>query len=150
MANTALETGPIKGRDVALFVQKTVAGALKYVRVNCVGDVSLDIDTEVDEATCSASGVWKDFVPGQNSWTAGANLTARSITAADADDNVSVGEFTALQIAQTPVLIRFTLDDDNRYEGKAIITKNSFKGQLKGAATGAISLQGTGELALVP
>ncbi|MGI4822248.1 MAG: phage tail tube protein [Janthinobacterium lividum] len=145
----ALETGPIKGRDVALYVQKTVAGALKYVRVGCVGDLSLDLDTEVDEATCSDSGLWKEFVTGQNSWGASSNLTARSIAEADVDTNISVAELTALQIAQTPILIRFTLDDDNRYGGKAIITKNSFKGQLKGAATGAISLQGTGPLAVV-
>ena len=144
-------TAPIKGRDVALFVQKLVGtpGVLTYVQVSCIGDVSLDIDTETDEASCSASGLWKDFIPGQNSWTASANLTAREIDPAEADANVSVAEFVGFQIAQTPLLIRFTLSDDIRYSGQVIITKNGFKGQLKGAATSGVSFQGTGPLVAV-
>lgn len=137
----------IKGRDVAFYVKKP--GATDYTRVSCVGDVGLSLDTETDEATCSDSGLWKEYVAGQNGWTATANLTARSITDVDVDTNVSVGEFVGYQIAQTQLLMRFTMDDDTRYQGTVIITKNDLKGQLKGAATGAVSFQGTGPLAPV-
>ena len=138
---------PIKGRDVALLVQKP--GDTAYTRVSCVGDVSLDIDTETDEASCTDSGLWKEFIAGQNSWSASANLTARDITEDDVDTNVSVAEFVGYQIAQTPLLLRFTLSDGVRYGGMVIITKNGIKGQLKGAAAGAVSFQGTGPLAPV-
>lgn len=136
----------IKGRDVAFYVQKP--GANTPVRVGCVGDVSLDINTESDEATCSDSEGWKEFVPGQMDWTMTANLTAREITADDVDTNVSVEEFVDYQINQEILTTRFTLGD-TRYGGQCFITKNGLKGQLKGAATGALSLQGTGPLTVV-
>jgi predicted secreted protein len=133
----------IKGRDVALFVQKP-GGA--YVRVSCVGDVGLTITTDTEEATCVDSGEWKEFVAGQNAWTATASLTARTITDADVDTNVSVSEFVGFQIAQTPLLMRFTMDDNTRYGGTVLITQNDLKGQLTGAGSGAVSFQGTGPL----
>lgn len=138
---------PIKGRDVAFYITKP--GANTPVRVGCVGDVSLDIDTESDEASCVDSANFKEFVPGQISWTAGANLTARTITEDDIPANASVSEFVDYQLNQEILTMRFTLDDNNRYGGQCFITKNSLKGQLKGAATGGLSLQGTGPLAKV-
>ena len=139
---------PIKGRDVAFYVKKPGATGAAMVRVGCVGDVGLKINTEADEATCSDSAGWKEFVPGQNDWTATANLTAREITEADIDTNVSVAEFVQYQVDQEIITMRFSLGD-TRYEGQCFITGNDLKGQLKGAATGALSLQGTGPLAVV-
>jgi hypothetical protein len=141
MAKTA-----IKGRDVAFYVTKP--GAAAPIRVGCVGDVGLDINTEADEATCADSAGWKEFVPGQNDWTATANLTAREITGPDVESNVSVNEFVQFQFDQEILKMRFSLGD-TRYEGDCFITKNGLKGQLKGAATGAVSFQGTGPLSIV-
>ena len=147
---------PVKGKDVGLAVQKMVAAALKYVLVGCVTDSTFDVDTETDEATCIASGVFKEFIGGQTSWTMGGTLNVRQATndpsgdgVADADNNVTAENFLDMQLVGTLVQIRYQIGGAKGsawYSGLAIITKSSFKGQLKGVATYAISLQGTGPL----
>lgn len=147
---------PVKGKDVGLAVQKTVAGALKYVLVGCLTDSTFDVDTETDEATCVASGVFKEFIGGQSGWTMGGTLNVRQATndpsgpgSTDADENVTAENFLDLQLAGTTVQIRYQIGGDKGnawYSGLAIITKSSFKGQLKGVATYAISLTGSGPL----
>ena len=146
----------IKGQDVGLFAEKT-AGSGTFTRIKCVGDVSLDIDTESDEATCVDSGNFKEFEPGQTSWSGSANLTARQLTddstttpaQTDATDGVSLENLIDYQIQGRKLLMRFTLGTgvgSARYGGNIFITKSGIKGQLKGVATGSISFQGTGEL----
>ena len=147
---------PVKGKDVGLAVQKTVANALKYVVVGCITDSTFDVDTETDEATCIASGQFKEFIGGQSGWTLGGTLNVRQATndpsgpgATDADDNVTAENLLDLQLAGTTVQVRYQIGSaagSAWYSGLAIITKSSFKGQLKGVATYAISLQGTGPL----
>jgi predicted secreted protein len=147
---------PVKGKDVGLAVQKTVANALKYVLVGCVTDSTFDVDTETDEATCIASGDFKEFIGGQTGWTMGGTLNVRQATndatgagATDADDNVTAENFLDMQLAGTMVQIRYQIGGAKGsawYSGLAIITKSSFKGQLKGVASYSISLQGTGPL----
>lgn len=147
---------PVKGKDVGLAIQKTVANALKYVVVGCITDSTFDVDTETDEATCIASGVFKEFIGGQSGWTLGGTLNVRQATndpsgagATDADNNVTAENLLDLQLAGTLVQVRYQIGSATGsawYSGLAIITKSSFKGQLKGVATYAISLQGTGPL----
>lgn len=147
---------PIKGKDVGLAIQKTVANALKYVVVGCITDGTFDVDTEADEATCQASGVFKEFIGGQSGWTLGGTLNVRQATndpsgagATDADNNVTAENLLDLQLAGTTVQVRKQLGSATGsawYSGLAVITKSSFKDQLKGVATYAISLQGTGPL----
>jgi hypothetical protein len=140
---------PIKGKNVAFMVEKP-AGSGTYVRVGCVGDISLSIDTSSDDVDCVDSGTWEESIPGTIGYTAEASLTARTISGADADTNMSLAEFIALQFSQTIFKLRFDLDADTRYGGDVYITKGGIKSQNKGAATGSVSLKGTGPLALVP
>ena len=151
----------IKGRDIGLFVEKT-AGSNTYQRVGCVGDVSLDLNTEEDEATCVASGNFKEFEPGQMDWSGSASLTARYATDAaavtgppavaaqtDATDNVTLTDLIDYQIAGRRLLMRVTLGVGTgmaRYGGIIFITKSGIKGQVKGVANGSISYRGTGPL----
>ena len=147
---------PIKGKDVGLAVQKTVANALKYVLVGCITDSTFDVDTETDEATCIASGQFKDYIGGQSGWTMGGTLNTRQATndpsgpgATDADDNVTAENLLDLQIAGTKVQVQYRIGSaagTARYTGLGIITKSSFKGQQKGIATYAITIQGSGPL----
>jgi predicted secreted protein len=147
----------INGRDIGLAVQKTVAAALKYVLVGCITDSTFDVDTEADEASCVASGQFKEFIGGQTGFTLGGTLNVRQATndpsgpgATDADNNVTAENLLDLQLAGALVQVRYQIGSATGsawYSGLALITKSSFKGQLKGVATYAISLQGTGPLA---
>lgn len=151
----------IKGRDVGLFVEKT-AGSGVFARIGCVGDVSLDIDTESDEVSCVDSGDWSESDPGIHSFSGSASLTARQLTDApavtgppavpastDATDGVSMENLIDFQIAKRKILMRVTLGlsaGSARYGGLIYITKTGLKGQVKGVATGSISFKGTGPL----
>ena len=151
----------IKGRDVGFFVEKT-AGSGVYARIGCVGDVSLDIDTESDEVSCVDSGDWAESEPGIHSFSGSASLTARQLTdtaavtgppavpaSTDATDGVSMENLIDFQIAKRKILMRVTLGLGTgaaRYGGVIYLNKTGIKGQVKGVATGSISFTGTGPL----
>ena len=151
----------IKGRDVGFYVEK-VAGSGTYSRVGCVGDVSLDIDTESDEVSCVDSGDWAESEPGIHSFSGSASLTARQLTdtaavtgppavpaSTDATDNITLTDLIDYQIAGRKLLMRVTLGVGvgmARYGGTIFITKSGIKGQVKGVANGSISSRGTGPL----
>lgn len=150
---------PINGRDIGLAVQKDVAGTPTYIVVGCMTDTTFDVDTEAEEASCIASGVFKEFISGQSGFTLGGTLNVRQATDApagtgtpaqtDATDNITAENLLDLQLAGTPVKVRYQIGvgtGSARYSGLALITKSSFKGQLKGVATHSVSLQGTGPL----
>lgn len=146
----------IKGRDVAFAVEKS-EGSGEFVRVGCIGDIGLSITTESDEVTCSDSTNFKEFEPGQISFDASGNLTVRQLTNStsgtvetDATDGVSTENFMDWQLAGRRLKLRFTLGTATgsaRYEATFFITKSDLKAQIKGAATYAVSLQGTGPMA---
>ncbi|TVT39634.1 hypothetical protein FNT36_18505 [Hymenobacter setariae] len=139
----------IKGRDVLLTVTRDVGGVPTEIVVGCSNDISLDLDTESEEATCTASGAFKEFEPGQMSWTGANNLVVREARLGDADDNVTAENFIDLQIAQAILNIKFSIGvgaSAAKYKGQCFITKGSLKGQQKGLATFGTTLQGTGPL----
>ena len=147
----------IAGRDIGIAVQRTVNNTSSFVLVGCVTDSSFDVDTEADEATCTASGNWKEFIGGQSGFGLSGTLNVRQATndvsgpgATDADTNVTAENLLDLQIAGTPIQVQYRIGSaagSARYAGLSIITKSSFKGQQKGIATYAITIQGSGPLA---
>lgn len=139
----------IYGRNVVLRVTRTVAGQPVKVLVGCMTDISLDIDRDSEEATCTASADAKEFVPGQYGWTAAPNLNVRQATDADADTNVTAENLIDLILAGEILDIEFDAGntaDSAKYSGQCFLTKASLKGQQKGIATFGSSLQGTGPL----
>lgn len=141
----------IKGRDVLLTVTKDVAGVATEVVVGCASSISLDLDTESDEATCTASGAFKEFEAGQMSWTGGADLSVREARDGDADTNVTAENFLDLQIAQTVLTIKFSMGKGAsaaKYKGQCFINKGGLKGgsDQKGVAAYSVGFQGTGPL----
>jgi hypothetical protein len=146
----------IRGRDVAFAVEKT-EGSGTFARVGCIGDIGLKITTESDEVTCSDSTDFKEFEPGQISFDGNGNLTMRQLTddatanpaQTDATDGVSAENFIDWQLAGRKLKLRFTLGKGSkaaRYEATFFITSSDLKAQLKGAATYAVGLQGTGAM----
>jgi hypothetical protein len=150
----------IYGRNVVLRVTRDVSGTLTKILVGCITDMGIDIDRDSEEATCTASGEAKEFVPGQYGWTASPNLNVRQATGADAATNVTAENFIDLTLSGEIIDVEFDMGntvagtgnavDSARYAGQCFITKASLKGQQKGIATFATTLQGTGELVKVP
>jgi predicted secreted protein len=147
----------IAGRDVGIAVLKIVGGAPTWVLVGCVTDSTFDVDTETDEATCIASGKFKEYIGGQTGFTLGGTLNVRQATndasgagATDADTNVTAENLLDIQLGDNNLIqVRYRIGSaagSAWYSGAGIITKSSFKGQLKGVATYALSVQGTGPL----
>jgi len=140
----------IQGRDIGVSVEKDVNGTPTDTLIGCVTDSTFDVDTETDEATCQASGQFKEFIGGQTGWTMGGTLNVRQATGADAATNVTAENLLDIQLGQNnKIKIRYRLGSKTGsawYTGEGIITKSSFKGQLKGIATYALSVQGSGPL----
>jgi hypothetical protein len=147
----------VQGRDIGIAVQKPVAGVPTWVLVGCVTDSTFDVDTETDEATCQASGKFKEYIGGQTGFTLGGTLNVRQATndpsgdgASDADNNVTAENLLDIQLGDSNVIqVRYRIGSATGsawYTGAGIITKSSFKGQLKGVATYAFSVQGSGPL----
>ncbi len=140
----------IPGRDIGVSIEKDVQGALTDVLVGCITDSTFDVDTETEEATCIASGQFREFIGGQTGWTMGGTLNVRQATGADKDDNVTAEDLLDIQLSvNNKIKIRYRLGSKTGnawYTGEGIITKSSFKGQLKGIATYALSVQGSGPL----
>jgi hypothetical protein len=150
----------IYGRNVVLRVTRDVGGTPTKILVGCMTDISVDIDRDSEEATCTASADAKEFVPGQYGWTASPNLNVRQATGADADTNVTAENFIDLTLSGEIIDIEFDMGntvagtggvvDSARYAGQCFITKASLKGQQKGISTFGTSLQGTGPLVKNP
>jgi hypothetical protein len=144
----------IEGRDVGVSVEKDVQGTPTDVLIGCITDSTFDVDTETDEATCQASGQFKEYIGGQTGWTMGGTLNVRQATGADKDTNVTAEDLLDIQLSTNNVIkIRYRLGSKTGsawYTGEGIITKSSFKGQLKGIATYALSVQGSGPLVKSP
>ncbi len=140
---------PINGRDIGLAIQKTVGATATYVLIGCLTDSSFDVDTAADEASCLASGQFKEYIGGQTGFTLGGTLNVRQATAPEADTNVTAENLLDMQLVGDLIQVRYRLGSATGsawYTGSALITKSAFKGQLKGIATYAVSLQGSGPL----
>jgi predicted secreted protein len=140
----------VQGRDIGIAVEKDVNGSSEFVLVGCVTDSTFDVDTETDEATCQASGKFKEFIGGQTGFTLGGTLNVRHASGTDIDENVTAEDLLDIQLSDNNVVqVRYRLGSKTGsawYTGEGIITKSSFKGQLKGIATYALSVQGSGPL----
>jgi hypothetical protein len=138
----------VQGRDIGIAIQKAVGGP--FILAGCVTDSTFDVDTETDEATCIASGKFKEFIGGQTGFSLGGTLNVRQATEGDVDENVTAENLLDIQLSDNNVVqVRYRLGSKTGsawYTGEGIITKSSFKGQLKGIATYALAIQGSGPL----
>lgn len=117
----------------------------------CSTSAGLSVDTDMDEASCQASGAWKEFIPGTHGWGLDADALARIATGTDAAANVTFTDLLRLQIAKTLIPVSFgtTISGDARFEGNAYIKSFKQNRPEKGKVTFSVSLQGTGPLNIV-
>ena len=142
----------IKGRDMGLYIKR---GA-EHIRIGCSDSISLKVDTEEVETSCVASGNFKEFEPGDISWSLDVDGAIRQATDAagppaqtDATDNVTAESLLDYQLAGTILVARFSLGigvGTARYEGNVFPTSNSLSGSRKEAGKFSTSLRGSGPL----
>ncbi|SNR92430.1 phage tail tube protein [Hymenobacter mucosus] len=117
----------------------------------CSTSAGLSVETDMDEASCQASGAWKEYIPGTHGWTVDSDALARIATGTDATNELTFKDLLQLQIAKTLIPVSFgtNISGDVRFEGNAYISSFSQNRPENGKVTFSVSLQGTGPLAIV-
>lgn len=130
----------VSGADLTLY--------LDTIEIGCADSIDFTITTATSEATCRASGGWAETVAGRHSWTANTGGLIRIATGADAATNKTYQDLVALQIARTPVTLKFGTDTTGGavYTGQAIITSTKATSPADAGATFTVDFAGTGPL----
>jgi hypothetical protein len=130
----------VAGKNVVLSLEGKVFA--------CMKSVSLDIQTEMQDATCGGSGGFGDYVSGKHTWTASGTGPQRVITGADIATNISRAEVVRWQLSGTELDFTFTtgIIGDDEYVGKVLVSSTTINGGVDSEADFSINFQGTGEL----
>lgn len=121
---------------------------LNSLPFGCSTSAGLSVETDMDEASCQASGAWKEYIPGAHGWNMDVDALARVATGADAAANLTYADLLALQIAKTLIPVSFGTDisGDVRFVGDSYIKSFKMNRPETGKVTFSVSLQGTGPL----
>lgn len=130
----------VSGADLTLYVDGTEIG--------CADSIDFTITTATSEATCRASGGWTETVAGRHSWTANTGGLIRIATGADKAGNKTYQDLVALQIARTPVTLKFGTETSGGdvYTGQAVITSTKATSPADAGATFTVDFAGSGPL----
>lgn len=129
----------VLGKDVTVRIYN--AGWKLYA---CASSCALSVSTSTVETSTTGSGAWATFMAQKHSWSG----TLDGMV--NLDENITLFDLRALQIAMTPIQIQFERIDQSGASytdtGTAIIVSSSDTGQMGDVATFSIELQGTGAL----
>lgn len=130
----------VSGADMSLYVDG--------IEIGCSDSIDFTITTATSEATCRASGGWTETVAGRHSWAATTGGLIRIATGTDAASNKTYQDLVSLQIARTPVTLKFGTDTTGGdvYTGTAIITSTKATSPADAGATFAVDFAGSGPL----
>ena len=133
-------TNTLSGIDVILKVNA--------IAIGCSQKIDIDLKTATSSAACRASGGWEETIAGRHSWTGSTDVLYRISTGADIPLNMTIAQLMALEVSRAIVAVEFgsATTGDTKITGNAIITGVKVSAGLDGAATGSVSLQGTGPL----
>ncbi|MBX0290111.1 phage tail protein [Hymenobacter sp. HSC-4F20] len=114
--------------------------------VGCAQSADFTVSREMDEATCSSSGGWKQVSPGQKSWSGSFSAVFREFTSGETATNVSFDTIFDLLDDGTEVTIEYTkaAAGGKRYTGQAFISEVSYSQPDKGAVTWTANYEGNG------
>lgn len=128
----------VQGKNVVVYVQ-----GYPYA---CAISATVNVGTDTVETSVKGSGIWKTFLPRQNSWTA--SLTG--VVTLEEVEKYSLPELRSMQWSLMPVLMRFEHTDDGgkvyTEEGSAIIISTTDESNVDVLNTFTIELQGNGLL----
>lgn len=149
---------PITGFMVGLYVQTGPDPSVDadYTRVLCANSISLNVKTESVVTDCQTEGDDDEEVgnfaqsePGQISWDASTEMTAREARGDAAAANVTAENMLDYQLAGRKFQLRYQLGKavgSAIYKGQVYITSNGFSGANKDNVKASVSMTGTGPL----
>lgn len=128
----------VNATDVVVKVNNVIVG--------CAQSAEFTVSREMDEATCSASGGWKQVSPGQKSWSGSISAVFRSFTDAESATEVTLESVYELLDDGTEVAIEYTraTAGGKRYTGQAFVSELSYSQPDKGAVTWSANFEGNG------
>jgi hypothetical protein len=132
----------IHGKDASLYLDNTLVG--------CADEISIQMEAELDEATCKSSGGAKEFVAGATSWSGSLSGVYRIFTGTDVAANISAKNLFDKIKSGTKLALRFESDGatgDNVWAGDVLLTSWGLSAPNSGKSTFSADFQGTGELA---
>jgi hypothetical protein len=118
------------------------------VIVGCARSAEFTVSREMDEATCAASGGWKQVSGGQLSWTGSFTAYLRDLTDADGA-NMSFEDAFDLVVEGTEVTVEYArkiAGTAKRYSGKALVTEVKYTQPEKGTVEWSANYTGNGAL----
>ena len=132
---------------------KDVVVKLNDIVVGCAKSAKFDITREMDEATCSASGSYKEFSPGLISWTGSFDSVFRDYVSAETATNITIDNLMDMLVEGALVTVEYGRkaagSTATRYSGSAYISGISYNQPDKGPLTWSANYQGSGELAKI-
>ncbi|WP_071884448.1 phage tail tube protein [Hymenobacter sp. APR13] len=129
----------INAVDVVIKVDDVVVG--------CAQSAEFTMSREMDEASCAASGGWKQVSPGQKSWSASFAALYRSFTVAEDATQVSFDELFDKLDDGVAVTLEFgkVVTGGTRYSGEAYVSEIKYSQPDKGNVTWNANFTGNGE-----
>jgi predicted secreted protein len=130
----------VSGTDLTIYVDS--------IEIGCSDSIDFTISTATSDAACRAAGGWTEVVAGRHSWSSSTGGLVRISTGQDKAGNKTYQDLVALQIARTPVMLKFgtSIAGGDVYTGMAIITSSKATSPAGAGATFTVDFTGTGPL----
>jgi predicted secreted protein len=128
---------------VGVFLGNKVVPVIDDVAIGCTTECSLELTSEVIDATCKDNDGARQVLPGQNGWTF--SFSGLQVL----DDADGVKSLTALQLAKTivPVTVSTGVVGDPEFTGSGYISSVSLNYSLNEVASYDVTIEGTTPLA---
>ncbi len=133
-------TGKLNGTDLKVFID-TAAGST-WVEIGCATSATINLETEMIEASCKGDSGWSDAVPGRRNWS----VDVEGLIIYDNAHNSE--EFFNVFNGKTKVTLRWTTSEtgDMEWTGAAYMTSYSESAPYEEIASYSAAFTGIGPL----
>ena len=131
---------------ISIVNAKDVVVKVNDIVVGCAQSADFTVTREMDEATCAASGGWRQVSPGEKSWSGSFSAVFRAFTTAEEEaTNASFDDLFDMLDDGTEVTIEYSrIAGGKRYTGQAFISEVSYSQPESGVVTWTASYTGNG------
>lgn len=134
-------TGKLNGTDLKLYID--TANGTTWVEIGCASSATINLETEMIEASCKGDDGWSDAVPGRRNWS----IDVEGLVIYDNAHNSE--EFMDIFLGKTKCALRWTTAEtgDMQWTGSAFMTSYSETAAYEEIASYSASFQGVGAIA---